>query len=138
MCGIVGLVDLQSSVNPRVVRLAADLLYKRGPDDTKIWVEQNIGLGHTRLAVLDPSQAARQPMISEDNRYVITFNGEIYNFLELRRRLGGSDCKWRSYSDTEVILAAFAKWGVDCLKYFHGMFGFAIWDGKQQKLFLKK
>jgi len=135
MCGIVGLVDLQSSVNPRIIRVAADLLYKRGPDDAEIWVEQNIGLGHTRLAVVDPSPAARQPMISEDDRYVITFNGEIYNFLELRRRLSGSDCEWTSHSDTEVILAAYAKWGVDCLKYFHGMFGFAIWDRQAKVLF---
>ncbi len=135
MCGIVGLVDRQRGVNPQMVRAAADLLHKRGPDDTNIWVEQNVGLGHTRLAVLDPSPVASQPMLSDNGRFAITFNGEIYNFLELRRKLGGREQGWRSQSDTEVVLAAYAAWGVDCLRYFHGMFAFAIWDREDGVLF---
>ena len=136
MCGIVGLVDrFDSNVLPEKIRTAANLLYRRGPDDSGCWVEGNVGLAHRRLAILDLSSAGHQPMVSPDGRYAIVFNGEIYNFCELRRLLAADGSVWRSQSDTEVILAAYAHWGSDCVKQFRGMFAFAIWDRKEQSLF---
>lgn len=135
MCGIVGVIERHEGVNLEMVRRAADLLYKRGPDDCGVWAEDNIGLGHRRLAILDVTRAGHQPMLSPDGRYMIVFNGEIYNFLELRRQISHGYNPWQSNSDTEVILAAYAKWGVDCIKHFHGMFSFAIWDRREKKLF---
>jgi asparagine synthase (glutamine-hydrolysing) len=135
MCGIVGITDFRSNVDPDLLRKAADTLRMRGPDDAGVWVSKNVGLAHRRLAVIDLSPAGHQPMVSADGRYVIVFNGEIYNFRELRKSLGGDSAEWRSQSDTETILAAYAKWGPACLERFHGMFAFAIWDRLNQAMF---
>ncbi len=135
MCGIVGIINRQASVDSQKLRKAIGLLYKRGPDDSGMWMEENVGLGHSRLAILDLTSAAHQPMISMDKRFVIVFNGEIYNFKSLRLQLSDSDARWQSHSDTEVILAAYTKWGVNCVNHFHGMFAFAIWDRSEKKLF---
>ncbi|HVO67121.1 MAG TPA: asparagine synthase (glutamine-hydrolyzing) [Syntrophales bacterium] len=133
MCGIVGIVDYRRiPVNNSAVMQAANVLEKRGPDDAGVWVEDNVGFGHRRLAILDLTDVAHQPMSSESGRYVIVYNGEMYNFMELRRQL---DTVWRSNSDTEVILSAYEKWGPECVKHFHGMFAFAIWDRLEKKLF---
>ncbi len=118
-----------------MVGAAAEMLSKRGPDDSGVWTEGGVGLGHRRLAILDVTQAGHQPMVSPDGRHVIVFNGEIYNFLELRRELAGTVDTWSSSSDTEVVLAAYAKWGHDCVSRFHGMFAFAIWDRWEKVLF---
>ena len=114
-----------------------DRLLRRGPDDQGIWVspEQYVGLGHRRLAVLDVTAAGHQPMSSHDGRFVIVYNGEIYNFRQLKLELGGDSMSWQSNSDTEVILAAYEKWGPDCLSRFHGMFALAIWDSRKKTLF---
>lgn len=96
---------------------------------------ENVGLAHRRLAVIDLSDAGHQPMISSDGRYVIVFNGEIYNFRAIREALGGAARQWGSQSDTETILAAYAEWGPACLNRFHGMFAFAIWDRHDRSLF---
>jgi asparagine synthase (glutamine-hydrolysing) len=133
MCGIVGIINHHESANPELVSKAADMLHKRGPDDSGIWTKDNIGLGHRRLSVLDLTEAGHQPMVSSDNRYVIVFNGEIYNHMEIRGELG--DVSWKGRSDTETVLVAYSRWGVDCLEKFHGMFAFAIWDKTEQKLF---
>ena len=135
MCGIVGLIDFRSAVDAEEIRRAAATLYKRGPDDSGVWISGNVGLGHQRLAILDISPSGHQPMLSPDGRLVIVFNGEIYNFLELREQLNKTGVQWRSRSDTEVILAAYAKWGHDCVTRFHGMFAFAIWDQREKVLF---
>jgi asparagine synthase (glutamine-hydrolysing) len=147
MCGIVGLIDSRSKVDAETIRLAARTLYKRGPDDSGVWTSENVGLGHRRLAVLDLSSSGRQPMSSADGRYIIVFNGEIYNFMDIRRRIdrddknhsnlneNKSDTRWRSQSDSEVILEAYGKWGPNCLEQFHGMFAFAIWDREAKVLF---
>ncbi len=135
MCGIVGIADFNGQADPHAVRAAANALRKRGPDDDGVWTEGGIGLGHRRLAILDISAAGHQPMASHDGRYVIVFNGEIYNFLDLRRELNSDSAAWRSQSDTEVILAAYQKWGVDCVQRFHGMFAFAIWDRRRKELY---
>ena len=136
MCGIVGIVNFNNFIaDPDAVRDAANTLYKRGPDDSGVWTESNVGFGHRRLAILDLTSAGHQPMVSRDQRYVIVFNGEIYNFLELRQQLGSSDNDWQSHSDTEVIIAAYARWGEQCVTRFHGMFAFAIWDRQAMVLF---
>jgi asparagine synthase (glutamine-hydrolysing) len=135
MCGIVGLIHSRNSVAPELIRSAARTLYKRGPDDSGVWTSKNVGLGHRRLAILDLTPSARQPMFSSDGRYVIVFNGEIYNFGEIKRCINGFGACWRSQSDTEVILRAYSKWGPECLQRFHGMFAFAIWDRTTRVLF---
>ncbi|MBI3351101.1 MAG: asparagine synthase (glutamine-hydrolyzing) [Nitrospirae bacterium] len=122
-------------MSPVKIGRSADLLYKRGPDDSGVWTEENVGLGHRRLSILDLSPAGHQPMVSKDGRYVIVYNGEIYNFLDLRKELESDEGFWQSNSDTEVILAAYSRWGHQCIERFHGMFAFAIWDRKEKVLF---
>ncbi|MDP2277877.1 MAG: asparagine synthase (glutamine-hydrolyzing) [Nitrospirota bacterium] len=136
MCGIVGIIKIDNSlIDADALRRSTDMLAKRGPDDSGIWVEEGAGMGHRRLSILDTTSAGHQPMQSENKRFVIVFNGEVYNFRELRKQLELDTSSWRSDSDTEVVLRAYAKWGVDCLKRFHGMFAFAIWDRKEKVLF---
>ena len=136
MCGIVGQINIDKRpVDQPRLATACDSLIARGPDDVGIWSEGHVGLGHRRLAILDLTAAGHQPMVSADGRYVIVFNGEIYNFLEIRAQLDSNGLSWRSRSDTEVVLAAYARWGADCLSRFRGMFAFAIWDRREQRLF---
>lgn len=136
MCGIVGIIrNDEERVDFNDIRNAADLLKKRGPDDSGVWLEENLGFGHRRLSIIDLTDAAHQPMVSHDERYIIVYNGEIYNFVELRQHLADSIEHWKSNSDTEVILAAYFKWGVECVNRFHGMFAFAIWDRQEKVLF---
>lgn len=135
MCGIVGIVNSRFAVDAESVGAAADMISKRGPDDSGVWTSENAGFGHRRLSIIDLSPSGHQPMISVDGRYVIVFNGEIYNFREIRAQLGEDAYPWRGQSDTEVILAAFSKWGPSCVQRFHGMFAFAIWDTREKCLF---
>lgn len=122
-------------MDPEQIRSAMDMLQTRGPDDAGEWIHENIGFGHRRLSVLDPSPCGHQPMFSEDGRYVIVLNGEIYNFREIREVIDRNHCRWKSSSDTEVVLAAYEKWGIRCLEHFRGMFAFAIWDKQNRVLF---
>ncbi len=108
----------------------------RGPDDTGVFFHEDISLGHNRLSILDTSYAGHQPMKSHDGGVAISYNGEIYNFQELRRELFGHDFK--TQCDTEVILAAYEKWGKECVKKFDGIFAFAIWDSEKQVLLLAR
>src|SRR5580692_5632029 len=110
MCGIVGIIDFHSRVDAGLIREAASTLRLRGPDDSGVWTHENVGLGHRRLAVLDLTPAGHQPMFSPDGRYLIVYNGELYNFQELRQLLDTNDAHWHSQSDTETILAAYARW----------------------------
>ena len=136
MCGIVGIIKTDNSlIDANALRRSTDMLANRGPDDSGSWVEGNVGLGHRRLSILDLSPAGHQPMVSADGRYIIVYNGEIYNFRELRAIIDPIHSSWQSNSDTEVILAAYAKWGPGCVKRFHGMFAFAIWDRQEKILF---
>jgi asparagine synthase (glutamine-hydrolysing) len=115
-----------------------DLLAHRGPDGAGVWHEGAVGLAHRRLAIVDPSDAARQPMPAEDPRIRIVCNGEIYNFRELRAELEARGHRFRTRSDTEVLAAAYAAYGVQCLSRLRGMFAFALWDGGRRRLFLAR
>ncbi|NER34623.1 MAG: asparagine synthase (glutamine-hydrolyzing) [Oscillatoria sp. SIO1A7] len=143
MCGIAGLWDTSressyESLEAIAQQMSSSLLH-RGPDDGGTWVDAEIGiaLGHRRLAIVDLSPEGHQPMVSANGRYAIAFNGEIYNFLEIRRELEQLGHGFRGHSDTEVMLAAFSEWGVDVsVNRFNGMFAFALWDRKERVLHL--
>ncbi len=139
MCGIAGIVQLNGEpVAHQVLKRMTDAIAHRGPDGEGQYVEGSVGLGHRRLAVIDLSEAGHQPMISACGRYVITYNGEVYNFQELRRELESNGYRFRSRTDTEVVLNAFAEWGEKCLERFNGMFAFAIFDRRKRSLFLAR
>lgn len=138
MCGILGLFDPAGIASESVSFMEAlERLKRRGPDDWGIWHDAVIRLGHTRLSIVDLSAAGHQPMESTDKRYVIAFNGEIYNHRELRPRLAPRN-GWLGNSDTETLLEAYRSWGPDCLKHINGMFAFAIWDRWERRLFLAR
>ncbi len=139
MCGIVGILNFgKESVSPTVLKKMTDIIAHRGPDGEGQWVEKFIGIGHRRLSIIDLSSAGNQPMLSSDNRYILSFNGEIYNFKELRNELESKGFKFRSQTDSEVVLYAFMLWGPNCVKKFNGMFAFAIWDRKEHILHLAR
>ncbi len=140
MCGIVGKLyfDPQKAVSPELIRKMAGTISYRGPDDEGVWARGPIGLGHQRLSILDLSHAGHQPMSDPEETVHITYNGEIYNFLELRKDLEEKGYHFRSRTDTEVILYLYKEYGEECLRYLRGMFAFAIWDDKQGKLLLAR
>jgi len=139
MCGIVGQVNLDNSrVSPAVLKKMTDVIAHRGPDGEGQWIEGNIGFGHRRLSIIDLSPAGHQPMISTDHRYVLTYNGEIYNFRELRTELEAKGYYFRSQTDSEVVLYSLAEWGTDALLKFNGMFALALWDRKEKNLLLAR
>ena len=143
MCGIAGFLFTHRETNdPRgVVSKMAERLRHRGPDDGGIWVDEAAGvaLGHRRLAVIDLSADGRQPMISRDERYVLSYNGEIYNFIELRDELMRQGVRFQGCSDTEVLLAAVERWGLDAaIRRSIGMFAFALWDRTARTLHLAR
>jgi asparagine synthase (glutamine-hydrolysing) len=140
MCGIVGRFNYRSGapVSREVLTRMNDLVAHRGPDGAGVWTSGDIGLGHRRLAVIDLSPAGRQPMATADGQLTVTFNGEIYNFKTLREELLSRGHQFRSHSDTEVILAAYREWDVDCLQRLHGMFALALWDANRRRLFVAR
>lgn len=136
MCGFAAVVSL-SGQKPDlglIARMTA-LLTHRGPDDDGMFAEGRYGVGFRRLAILDLAPSGHQPMLSADGRYVIVFNGEIYNFIELRQQLAGLGHTFRSTGDTEVLLAAYLEWGEECLERLNGMWAFLIYDRIAQRLF---
>jgi asparagine synthase (glutamine-hydrolysing) len=140
MCGIAGTLELKSErrVSADVVGRMTRILRHRGPDDEGIWVSGPVGLGSRRLAILDLSERGHQPMSNEDGTIWIAYNGEIYNFLDLRARLERAGHEFRSNSDTEAILHLYEREGVDCLKHLQGMFAFALWDARRRRLFIAR
>jgi len=139
MCGIAGIFNLNGEpVSQVILRKMTDAIAHRGPDGEGFYIDSFLGLGHRRLAIIDLSPAGHQPMATEDGNYIITYNGEVYNFKELRIELENLGHRFRSKTDTEVVLHAYAQWGTECVKRFNGMFAFAIWDGPQQELFLAR
>ena len=133
MCGIAGILG-NNYQNEECLLKMLQAQQHRGPDATDFWINQNLVLGHNRLSIIDLSEMANQPMHSECDQYVIVFNGEIYNYLELKNILK-KEYNFKTNSDTEVILAGFKKWGKKILNKLNGMFSFAIWDKKNQVLF---
>lgn len=136
MCGIAGIISFSESVESAEVKKMTDVMHYRGPDGSGLWQSENkkLCLGHRRLSIIDLSDHAKQPM-HYLNKYTITFNGEIYNYKELRADLIKLGLSFYSESDTEVVLAAFHIYREKCLQYFDGMFAFALWDELEQKLF---
>jgi asparagine synthase (glutamine-hydrolysing) len=139
MCGICGILNLDGEpVAPRVVRAMADAVAHRGPDGEGSYTDGALGLGHRRLAIIDRTPAAEQPMATPDGRFVLTYNGEVYNFQELRRELEARGWQFRSRGDTEVVLYALAEWGPDALNRFNGLFALALWDRRERTLLLAR
>ena len=139
MCGIAGIFHCGTAkpVDPARIGRMTDALAHRGPDGSGVWTAQGVGLGHRRLSIID-LEGSPQPMHSADEQATIVFNGEIYNFRELRKELVAQGANFRTDGDTEVILAAYARWGVDCLEHLHGMFAFALYDHRQRRLLLAR
>ena len=139
MCGIAGIFNLnREPVSPVGLRRMTDAIAHRGPDGEGLFIDRFIGLGHRRLAIIDLSPAGHQPMQDNAGDYIISYNGEVYNFKELRLELEQSGHRFRSRTDTEVVLASYIEWGKECVNHFNGMFAFAIWDRKNQTLFLAR
>ncbi len=145
MCGIAGFwrntSDQSTDWLEEIASTMANTLVHRGPDDCGTWVDQEVGVafGHRRLSIIDISDAGHQPMVSANGRYVIIYNGEVYNFKELRQQLEQLGHTFRSHSDTEVMLAAFVQWGPgSSLERFNGMFAFAVWDRLDRQLWLAR
>ena len=146
MCGINGIVGINDkSIAKQKIIAMNDRMRHRGPDDEGIFVSGKIAFGHRRLSIIDISAAGHQPMQSPDGRYQIVYNGEIYNFnelkFELQRVVSGSDQQsfpFQTNTDTEVVIAAYARWGADCVNHFNGMFAFAIWDDQHKELFIAR
>src|SRR5581483_12421084 len=127
MCGIAGIVERPGAETARSLRSMIDRLAHRGPDDCGIqcWPDCGVGVAHRRLSVIDLTAAGHQPMATPDGRYTITYNGEVYNFQDLRRELVDLGLSFRSQSDTEVVLRAYETWGLESVNRLRGMFAFA-------------
>ncbi len=139
MCGIAGIIHLSGeTVDPLQLDHVTDALRHRGPDARGTWIRGNVGLGHRRLKILDLSEAAAQPMVSRDGNTVIVFNGEIYNFAELRKHLQALGHVFRSTGDTEVLLKLYEVYGDDCVHKLRGQFAFAVFDARRQRVFLAR
>jgi asparagine synthase (glutamine-hydrolysing) len=137
MCGICGVLNFDGKeVSPVLLKKMTDSIAHRGPDGEGWYRDKGLGFGHRRLAIVDISPLGQQPMVTPDNRYVLTYNGEIYNFLEIRAELVARGHLFRSKTDSEVVLHAWAEWGAECVNRFNGMFAFAIWDSVEEDLFL--
>ncbi len=139
MCGVTGFINLDGTpASPVILKKMTDAIAHRGPDGEGQWIEDNIGIGHRRLAIIDLSPAGHQPMISSNHRFILSYNGEIYNYRELRTDLEAEGYWFRSQTDSEVVLHALAHWGKDALLKFNGMFALALWDRKEKCLLLAR
>lgn len=139
MCGIAGLLRRDGTpAAPRILRRMTDAIAHRGPDGEGHYTDGNLGLGHRRLAIIDLSPAGHQPMQTTDGRFVLSYNGEVYNYQELRLALEARGHRFRSQTDTEVVLHALAEWGTAALERFNGMFALALWDSETRELLLAR
>ncbi len=137
MCGINGIIDFRQENNlSQSIRQMNDAVKHRGPDNEGLFIENNIAFGHRRLSIIDLSGAASQPLFDNSGRYVLIYNGELYNFKTLKSEL--NDYPYKTETDSEVILAAYKKWGENCLNRFEGMFAFAIYDKKENSVFIAR
>ena len=137
MCGIAGIFS-KHKVDDVHLKKMSKCLNHRGPDDNDIWLHENVGFAHTRLSIIDLSSKASQPMVTADQKYALVYNGEIYNFRELRTELTGFGYKFSSSSDTEVVLVSLIHWGLDALLKFNGMFALALWNSESGELLLAR
>lgn len=137
MCGIAGIIDFRAAASREHLQAMCDAQRHRGPDDEGIWLEDNIGLGHRRLSIIDLA-SGHQPMLDDTGNFVIVFNGEIYNFQNIAEELKNLGVTFTTRSDTEVLLKAFRQWGPSCLEKINGMYAFAIWDRQKKELFLAR
>jgi asparagine synthase (glutamine-hydrolysing) len=139
MCGVVGIFHRDGApASPALLRRMMDAVAHRGPDGEGLCIDHSVGLGHRRLAIIDLSSAGHQPMATPDGRYVLSYNGEVYNFRELRTELEAAGHRFRSNTDSEVVLNAFAAWGKDCVRRLNGIFAFALWDKVERELTLAR
>lgn len=140
MCGINGTIRFRGTVDRALLERQRDTMVHRGPDSSGSWfsADDRVGFGHRRLAIIDLSPGGHQPMIDSETGTAITFNGEIYNYVELRDRLRAKGHAFRTHSDTEVILAAYREWGTDCVSQLGGMFAFALYDESKQRVLLAR
>ena len=139
MCGIAGILNLNGApVSPVILRKMTDAIAHRGPDGEGHFVDGALGLGHRRLAIIDLSPAGHQPMATCSGSYVISYNGEVYNFQEIRAELECLGHQFHSKTDSEVVLNAYIAWGAQCVERLNGMFAFAVWDKDKQELFLAR
>ncbi len=139
MCGITGIIyfDKEHKVDKNILKDMTDSLYHRGPDDEGFYMNENVGLGFRRLSIIDLN-TGNQPLSNEDGRFWIVFNGEIYNYLELRTDLLSKGHVFKTKTDTETIVHLYEQYGVECLQYLQGMFAFAIWDNQKKQLFVAR
>jgi len=136
MCAIAGIYNLDGKpVEEKLLQRMAEIMKHRGPDDEGHYLNRNIGFAHRRLSIIDLSSVGHQPMSNEEKTIWIIHNGEVYNYLEIREDLSKKGYRFRSNTDTEVILYSYQEYGVKCLQRFNGMWAFAIWDERERKLF---
>ncbi|MBA3842870.1 MAG: asparagine synthase (glutamine-hydrolyzing) [Actinobacteria bacterium] len=138
MCGICGVVSFGRPAETEVARAMLARLAHRGPDGTGEYSEHGVALAHARLAIIDLSDGGRQPFANHDGSLQLLHNGEIFNYLELRRELVSLGHRFRSHTDTEVVLAAYEEWGDDCVQRFNGMWAFVLWDARRRRLFCSR
>jgi asparagine synthase (glutamine-hydrolysing) len=138
MCGICGILELDRPPERATVERWLDELAHRGPDGRGVFADDGVCLGHLRLAIIDLSDAGLEPFASEDGRYQLIFNGEIYNYLELREELRAKGHRFHTATDTEVLLAGYREWGEACVERFNGMWAFALWDAAERRLFCSR
>lgn len=137
MCGIAGIVNFKERIpQEEAIRRMTNRIAHRGPDAEGIYIDDFVALGHRRLSIIDLSESSNQPMRDHSGRYIIVFNGEIYNYQELKRQLPAYP--YKTQSDSEVILAYYDVYGTDCLRHINGMFAFAIWDTRDRRLFVAR
>ena len=140
MCGLAGIIDQSSGINRTILKKMGNSIRHRGPDDEGIWISdcKTVGFAHQRLSIIDLSLAGHQPMHDSSGRFTIVFNGEIYNYIELKKDLISKGHKFCSSSDTEVLLNAYFEWGSSCVKKLNGMFAFSIYDALKKKIFMAR
>lgn len=139
MCGIAGIIKKQnSSVEREEIRKMNDAMAHRGPDSEGIYIDGSIGFGHRRLSIVDLSDGGKQPMVSSDQRFVLVFNGEIYNYIELKETLQKEEAVFYTGTDTEVIIEAYRYWGKECTRYFNGMWSLVLYDAVQKQVFFSR
>ncbi len=139
MCGICGVLQLDGqSVEPKVLDRMSEVIAHRGPDGQGSWIDGPIGLAHRRLAIIDLTESGRQPMANEDGSVLVTYSGEIYNYLALRGELEEQGHRFHSHSDTEVLVHAYEQWGEDSVSRLNGHFAYALWDSRKRRLFLAR